>query len=622
MRRYGLVDIPDQASDIDAVPITRTITINGTTFDLSADRTYTVGGMAIGGTITSATPGSVLFAGTSGVLAQDNANFFWDDTNNRLGIGTTTPSNKLSIVETTNVASGFNVTNTTAGTSNSLNMNLVADTTAGYLQFQKRSSTHTATGIANASSGLLYNSAGDLIIGTGGATSWIRFATNGIATANMNLTANGRLLLGTSTESSYILDVQGENSRFGGTTNYTVLYSQANGGGIGLFKSDILLSNLIQNELNISAGIATGDVISIYCSDTLVPGTVRPLCINGNGRETVFGSDTTSNTASSLVTMVSTTKGFLPPRMTSTQRTAISSPATGLIVYQTDSTVGLYLRNSSAWVLLGSGAGTVTDVSVVSANGLAGTVATSTTTPAITLSTTVTGLLKGNGTAISAAVLGTDYVNSNLYTANGGLFSARTIDFVEYPLYIGTYTEYGNFAFHRKGVIPGLQILALSADRTLSNLSTQQAFFLTSFNSLTLVQQNTYFFSGLIYITTMSGTSGNITLDIKGAGTCTIASIMYFTTGLDSSTPTTAAALSGGVSVTTTYTAPVIADSGTGLILKFEGTLRIALLGGGTIIPSIALTTAVGTAVAQNNSYFQIYPVSNDSMKKVEVTSN
>ena len=622
MRRYGLVDIPDQASDIDAVPITRTITINGTTFDLSADRTYTVGGMAIGGTITSATPGSVLFAGTSGVLAQDNANFFWDDTNNRLGIGTTTPSNKLSIVETTNVASGFNVTNTTAGTSNSLNMNLVADTTAGYLQFQKRSSTHTATGIANASSGLLYNSEGDLIIGTGGATSWIRFATNGIATADMNLTANGRLLLGTSTESSYILDVQGENSRFGGTTNYTVLYSQANGGGIGLFKSDILLSNLIQNELNISAGIATGDVISIYCSDTLVPGTVRPLCINGNGRETVFGSDTTSNTASSLVTMVSTTKGFLPPRMTSTQRTAISSPATGLIVYQTDSTVGLYLRNSSAWVLLGSGAGTVTDVSVVSANGLAGTVATSTTTPAITLSTTVTGLLKGNGTAISAAVLGTDYVNSNLYTANGGLFSARTIDFVEYPLYIGTYTEYGNFAFHRKGVIPGLQILALSADRTLSNLSTQQAFFLTSFNSLTLVQQTTYFFSGLIYITTMSGTSGNITLDIKGAGTCTIASIMYFTTGLDSSTPTTAAALSGGVSVTTTYTAPVIADSGTGLILKFEGTLRIALLGGGTIIPSIALTTAVGTAVAQNNSYFQIYPVSNDSMKKVEVTSN
>lgn len=56
------------------------------------------------------------------------------------------------------------------------------------------------------------------------------------------------------------------------------------------------------------------------------------------------------------------------------------------------------------------GSGTVTSVSVVSANGLAGTVATPTTTPAITISTSVTGLLKGNGTAVSAAVAGTDYI--------------------------------------------------------------------------------------------------------------------------------------------------------------------------------------------------------------------
>lgn len=60
-------------------------------------------------------------------------------------------------------------------------------------------------------------------------------------------------------------------------------------------------------------------------------------------------------------------------------------------------------------VNLASGDGTVTDVSVVTANGFAGTVATSTTTPAITLSTTVTGILKGDGTAISAATAGTDY---------------------------------------------------------------------------------------------------------------------------------------------------------------------------------------------------------------------
>jgi hypothetical protein len=49
--------------------------------------------------------------------------------------------------------------------------------------------------------------------------------------------------------------------------------------------------------------------------------------------------------------------------------------------------------------------GTVTSVSVVSANGFAGTVATATTTPAITLTTSITGLLYGNGTALAAATI-------------------------------------------------------------------------------------------------------------------------------------------------------------------------------------------------------------------------
>jgi hypothetical protein len=56
------------------------------------------------------------------------------------------------------------------------------------------------------------------------------------------------------------------------------------------------------------------------------------------------------------------------------------------------------------------GGGTVTSVSVVTANGFAGTVATATSTPAITLQTSITGMLKGNGTAISAALASTDYM--------------------------------------------------------------------------------------------------------------------------------------------------------------------------------------------------------------------
>ena len=72
----------------------------------------------------------------------------------------------------------------------------------------------------------------------------------------------------------------------------------------------------------------------------------------------------------------------------------------------------VYDLGTLSWVAAGGGGGggSVTSVSVVSANGLAGSVANATTTPAITLSTSVTGLVKGNGTALSAAVAGTDYL--------------------------------------------------------------------------------------------------------------------------------------------------------------------------------------------------------------------
>ena len=82
----------------------------------------------------------------------------------------------------------------------------------------------------------------------------------------------------------------------------------------------------------------------------------------------------------------------------------------------------LYYKNS---------AGTVTlladkiSVSVASANGFAGSVAqaTATSTPAITISTSVTGVLVGNGTAVAAAVSGTDFktINSTSILGSGNI---------------------------------------------------------------------------------------------------------------------------------------------------------------------------------------------------------
>ena len=52
------------------------------------------------GTATTFTTGSVVFAGASGVYSQDNASLFWDDTNNRLGVGTAAPTAPLEVSQT------------------------------------------------------------------------------------------------------------------------------------------------------------------------------------------------------------------------------------------------------------------------------------------------------------------------------------------------------------------------------------------------------------------------------------------------------------------------------------------------------------------------------------------
>ena len=49
----------------------------------------------------------------------------------------------------------------------------------------------------------------------------------------------------------------------------------------------------------------------------------------------------------------STSKGFLVPRMTSSQRTGISNPANGLLVYQTDAPIGFYYFTQGNWKILG-----------------------------------------------------------------------------------------------------------------------------------------------------------------------------------------------------------------------------------------------------------------------------
>jgi hypothetical protein len=56
--------------------------------------------------------------------------------------------------------------------------------------------------------------------------------------------------------------------------------------------------------------------------------------------------------ASSILTLNSSVKGFLPPRMTNAQRLAIATPAVGLEVYCTDSVEGKYIYKSTGWTFV------------------------------------------------------------------------------------------------------------------------------------------------------------------------------------------------------------------------------------------------------------------------------
>jgi hypothetical protein len=115
--------------------------------------------------------------------------------------------------------------------------------------------------------------------------------------------------------------------------------------------------------------------------------------------EAQTGIGTTTPNASAKLDVFSTTKGFLPPRMTNAQRTAISSPAEGLMVYQTDGTSGLYYYNGSAWIYIINS--TTNVVSIV--NGGTGTT-TSTGTGSVVLNTSPTLITPALGTPSSATL--------------------------------------------------------------------------------------------------------------------------------------------------------------------------------------------------------------------------
>jgi hypothetical protein len=241
----------------------------------------------------SGVSGAIQFSNGS-AFASDASNLFWDDTNNRLGVGTNAPLHPLSVQAPSGslvtICSFQNNSNPTQNLSiikqfDALNIFRIGTVTTG-LQIYENDSLNLFVSNFSTPKAVI-NSSGNFGIGTA-------------PTARLHIQGSG------STSATTALLVQNSSG--------TAVFAVRDGGGATV----VVMPSAQIGSLEISGtSIAAGGGATIsFPSNRIFLGS---------------GSIETS----ARLQVDSTTQGFLPPRMTSTQRNAIASPAAGLIIYNT-----------------------------------------------------------------------------------------------------------------------------------------------------------------------------------------------------------------------------------------------------------------------------------------------
>ena len=262
---------------------------------------------------------------------------------------------------------------------------------------------------------------GVLTINMIGTASSLNAASTGFVVKDtINTVVNRSFAVGSGMTISNADGVSG-NPTFGLSTILQNLASATSAGMLALNGTTITAYTLqgTTNQISITNGNGIDGAPTIGLATTSITAgsyTLPTVTFDAYGRATAASNASTTGTGSIILSNSPTLTG-VPLAPTASNGTSSQQIATTQFV-----------QNS----ISASGGGSVTSVSVVSANGLSGTVANATSTPAITLSLTVNGILKGSGSSIVAATSGTDYApattgQSILYGNNSGGFNNVTI---------------------------------------------------------------------------------------------------------------------------------------------------------------------------------------------------
>jgi hypothetical protein len=377
----------------------------------STSRKITVGDMQTSLGIAGLTTGSVLFADGSGNVGEDNSNFFWDDTNNRLAVGTTTPKAAMDVVTG---AAGFVPPSYLPGTNLSLENNFQA-----ILQFMTPNNGINSIYFGDADSQLAANmtyahTSGAMTFSSESSYSWTVSGGNSaldisstsditiygdfISSVSDTLTQWGTssALINSSADRELYFNwyarqtsgtAQAAPITFEGGSIYNTAWNPDNPGqgakwilegaqnvaGQGWLGGNFVARGgsyfagaveAVAGEIKLYGAASSASTGSPHVFGGRVeinPGfrangaTVNYIHINGTRGTTVFGDNTTTHEDVALMEMNSTTLGFLPPRMTTAQRDVISVAATdeGLVIHNTDTKFMEYYDDTN-WQAIGN----------------------------------------------------------------------------------------------------------------------------------------------------------------------------------------------------------------------------------------------------------------------------